>query len=394
MKIVLANKFYYRRGGDCIYTINLEDCLVKQGHEVAIFAMHHPESLKSRWSEYFPSEITFKPGLKMVEAVMRPFGTREVKSKFNRLLTDFKPDVVHLGNIHSQLSPVVAQIAHQHGIRVVWTMHDYKLLCPRYDCLRNGKQPCEECFTDKSQVMVNRCMKQSVVASYIAYREAMKWSLLKLEQYTDRFICPSQFMADKLIKGGMTADKISVLCNFINIDNLKADATRKNYYCYVGRLSPEKGLKSLVEAALQLPYRLKIVGEGPLHNELQAMIKDADHIELMGYKSWHEIKDIVAEARFMVLPSEWYENNPYSAIEALSMGTPVLGSRIGGIPELIETGMNGELYEPMNMSALKEKIDYMFTADYNYYDIANAAQQKFNAFNYYQKLMPIYKGKE
>lgn len=138
MRILLANKFYYRRGGDCVCTINTEELLKAHDHEVAVFAMQHPETLPCKWSKYFPSEIKFKPDLSILETVMRPFGSNEVKKKFIALLNNFKPDVVHLNNIHSQLSPIIAELAHQRGIRIIWTLHDYKLLCPRYDCLRNG----------------------------------------------------------------------------------------------------------------------------------------------------------------------------------------------------------------------------------------------------------------
>ena len=112
MKILLSNKFYYKRGGDCICTINLEELLKENGHEVAIFAMQHPNTLPTPWYKYFPSEVTFKPSLKMLEAFMRPFGTKEVRRKFEKLIADFKPDVVHLNNIHSQISPILAEIAH------------------------------------------------------------------------------------------------------------------------------------------------------------------------------------------------------------------------------------------------------------------------------------------
>lgn len=159
MKIVLVNKFYYRRGGDCIYMLNLEHLLKEHGHDVAVFAMGFPENLDTPWKKYFPSEVKFKPGPGMIEAFMRPFGTSEVKKKFTALLDDFQPDVVHLNNIHSQVSPVITEIAHSRGIRVVWTLHDYKLLCPRYDCLRNGEKVCEACFTDKHKVMEYKCMK-------------------------------------------------------------------------------------------------------------------------------------------------------------------------------------------------------------------------------------------
>ena len=141
MKILLANKFYYRRGGDCVHTLNLEQLLKAHGHEVAVFAMDYPENLKTQWSKYFPSEVKFKLGTGMIEALMRPFGTREVQRKFNALLNDFHPDVVHL-----QQHPIrnfrrsLQRWRNERGIKVVWTLHDYKLLCPRYDCLRNGKR--------------------------------------------------------------------------------------------------------------------------------------------------------------------------------------------------------------------------------------------------------------
>ena len=151
MRILLSNKFYYRRGGDCIYMLNLEQLLKTNGHDVAVFAMDYPENLDTPWKTYFPQEMG------KLMALTRPFGSSEVRKKFNRLLDDFKPDVVHLNNIHTQLSPVMAELAYRRGVRVVWTLHDYKLLCPRYDCLRDGREVCELCFTgDKGPCLANR----------------------------------------------------------------------------------------------------------------------------------------------------------------------------------------------------------------------------------------------
>lgn len=392
MKILLANKFYYRRGGDCVCTINLEELLKAHGHEVAIFAMQHPETLPTKWSKYFPSEVRFKPGPGMLEAFMRPFGTSEVKKKFTALLADFQPDVVHLNNIHSQLSPVIAELAHQRGIRVVWTLHDYKLLCPRYDCLRNGDTVCEACFTDKYKVLEYKCMKNSKVASFLSYREAMKWTRERLESCTDAFIGPSQFMCDKMRQGGYAVSKLHTLCNFIDVNKCRVPDYNKrcDYYCFIGRLSPEKGVKTLIETANGLPlHKLIIIGGGPLEAELKAMA--GKHIEFVGFKQWNDIKQLVGNARFSVIPSEWYENNPLSVIEAQCLGTPVLGARIGGIPELIEEGMNGMTFESYNVADLKTKIEAMFTCSFDYTTIAAASQQRYNAGNYYNEIMKIYK---
>ena len=393
MKIVLANKFYYRRGGDCIYMLTLEQLLKEQRHEVAVFAMDFPENLDTPWKKYFPKEVKFKPGPGMIEAFMRPFGTAEVKKKFTALLDDFQPDVVHLNNIHSQLSPVIAEIAHTRGIRVVWTLHDYKLLCPRYDCLRNGDEVCEACFTDKHKVLEYKCMKNSKLASFLSYREAKKWTRERLEACTDVFIGPSRFMYNKMVQGGFSPVKQRSLCNFIDAAKCKrSDYTeREDYYCFIGRLSPEKGAKTLIEAANRLPnHRLVVIGGGPLEDELKAMA--GKHIEFVGFKQWDEIKELAGKARFSVIPSEWYENNPLSVIEAECFGTPILGARIGGITELINEA-TGMTFESRNAADLQNKIEAMFNHEFDYNIIAAAAQKRYDASKYYNEIMKIYQSK-
>lgn len=388
MKILLSNKFYYRRGGDCIYMLNLEQLLKQHGHEVAVFAMGYPENIETPWSKYFPQNMS------KLMAFTRPFGSKEVKTKFNRLLEDFKSDVVHLNNIHTQLSPVMAELAHKRGIKVVWTLHDYKLLCPRYDCLRNGTDICELCFNgDKSNCKAYKCMKGSTLASLIGYKEAVAWNRERLEACTDVFVCPSHFMAEKMVQGGFDKKKLLTLCNFIDVDKCKKDDYNKeDFYCYVGRLSHEKGVHTLIEAAKKLPYKLVVVGGGPLSDELKAKAQGSkSKIEFVGYKQWDEIKTIVGKARFTVIPSEWFENNPLSVIEAQCLGTPVLGANIGGIPELIENGITGMSFESRNAGHLSQKIEEMWNHNFNYEEIAKASQAKYNSENYYKEIMSIYK---
>ncbi|MFR9542840.1 MAG: glycosyltransferase [Rikenellaceae bacterium] len=391
MRILLSNKFYYRRGGDCVCVINLEELLKSKGHEVAIFAMQHPENLSTPWSKYFPSEVKFQPSLGLIETFMRPFGTAEVKNKFTALLDDFRPDIVHLHNIHSQISPIIGEIAHNRGIRVVWTNHDYKLLCPRYDCLRNGVDTCEECFVDKHKVLDYKCMKNSLIGSILAYKEATTWSRERLERLTDAFIGPSQFMADKMAQGGFDKSNLHTICNFVNVDKTQRENYNKeDYYCFIGRLSHEKGIQTLIEAASKLPYKLKIIGGGPLADELSRITDSIANIEMMGYKQWDEIKEIVGNARFSVVPSEWYENNPMSVIESQCLGTPVLGANIGGIPELIEEGVSGMIFESRNPIDLYNKIEQMFVHNFDYQQVALAAQHNYSSEIHYNKLMSIY----
>ena len=197
-RVLIVNKFYYARGGDCVCTLNLEKLLKAQGWEVAVYAMKYPENLSSEWSSYFAEEISFSGGVgEKVRAAKRLLGYGDIKASFKKILEDFKPSIVHLQNIHSYLSPIIAKMAKDCGCRVVWTLHDYKLLCPSYSCLRDGK-PCELCFTDKSNVVKYRCMKNSMVASVLGYMEAVKWNKDWLERYVDAFVCHSAFMAQKM----------------------------------------------------------------------------------------------------------------------------------------------------------------------------------------------------
>ena len=132
MRVLLVNKFYYQRGGDCTAVFSTERLLREKGHDVAIFSMKHPDNVRSDYEKYFPEEVSFSSAgiTKGVSAAKRIFGTSEVFNKFKLLITDFKPDVVHMHNVHSHISPLVAKIAHENGIRVVWTLHDHKLICP------------------------------------------------------------------------------------------------------------------------------------------------------------------------------------------------------------------------------------------------------------------------
>ena len=194
-------------------------------------------------------------------------------------------------------------------------------------------------------------------------------------------------------QGGFSKEKLEVLCNFVDVEKCRRDSyVKEDYYCFVGRLSHEKGVSTLIDAAASLPYKLKVIGDGPLVEELQAKSRRLRaNIEFVGFKEWEEIKELVGKARFIVVPSEWYENNPLSVIEALCLGTPVLGARIGGIPELIEEGVAGMTFDSGNADDLTNKIGRMFSTSFNYAAIAEKASSSFGADGYYHKLMDLYK---
>jgi len=395
MKILLSNKFYYPRGGDCIYTIELEKLLKTKGHQVAIFSMQHPENLPTEYDKYFPSETIFSVANKQnfVETLLRPYGTQEVISLFLKLLNDFKPDVIHVNNIHTQLSPIIIRLSKEQNIPVVWTLHDYKLLCPASAFLKTNATICESCLAVPHSVVKNRCIKGSLPASLLGYWEAKKWNKDKLQLYTNTFIAPSLFLKEKMEQGGYLSSKIIQLYNFANDEKFEHVVIKKriNEVLFVGRLSVEKGVGTLCKAFQKVSNaKLIIIGDGPLKKKLSNEYA-SEKIQFMGFQSWETIKDKLSHSSFLVVPSQWYENNPLTIIESLSLGTPILGSRIGGIPELIENRINGMTFQAGDVMDLIIKINEMLNyKDWNYQQIQSDAYTKFSADNYYKQILKIY----
>lgn len=393
-RILLVNKFYYPRGGDCIQMMNLERLLKSKGHQVAVFSMQYPQNIESEYSHYFIPNVDFTGGLRgKMKASARIFGFGDVKAAFVKILDDFKPDIVHLHNIHSYISPLVAKLAKKRGCRVIWTLHDYKLACPSYSCLSKGK-PCEACWQDKTAVIKKRCMKKSRLASAFAYIESKVWNIKRLCRYTDVFICPSSFMAGMMSKAGIPDDKLVTLCNFIDDKKLVSltgvnKDEREDYYCYVGRISEEKGLRTLLKVASELPYTLKIAGTGPLLDGLRTEY-NSDNIVFLGHLDRTGVLRLLSKAKCSVIPSEWYDNNPLSIIESLSMGTPVIGANIGGIPELINVN-NGLLFSPSDCEDLRSKInEFFFNKKYDNNMVSEKALSLYNSDIYYNEIAKIY----
>lgn len=393
VRVLIVNKFYYNRGGDCVVAISLAKELQNRGYDVAVFTMDYPENIKGD-SIFTAPEVSFKGGIKgKLQFVGRMLGGAGVASSFKEVLKKFNPDIVHLHNIHSYLSPVVAQIAKAKGCRVFWTLHDSKLACPAYACLNHGKV-CELCFKDKTQVVRQRCVKGNLAASILAYIEALRWNKSVLVRSVDKFICPSDFMRQQMIKAGFPADKFTTICNFIDPVKLETlsqkDCTDKqDYYTYIGRLSEEKGIETLLKVAQELPYKLKVAGNGPQGEYLRSKYT-ADNIEYLGQLDAFAVSSLLEHARLLVIPSECYENNPLSVIESLCAGTPVIGARIGGIPELISPD-SGLTYTSGDCQDLSKCItSAMEHGVYDYAAIADRARRSFSADAHFEKLEKLY----
>ncbi|MBQ7691843.1 MAG: glycosyltransferase [Muribaculaceae bacterium] len=388
MRILIVNKFWYPRGGDCVVAMATAGLLRRMGHDVAVFTMAHPQNIAD------PHILGKAPQVELADRwryLRRMLGGMGVKPAFARVLDEFNPQVVHLHNVHSYLSPVVARLAREHGCRVLWTMHDYKLLCPAYTCLRNG-QPCIECVGRQSSVVCHRCMKHSVTASVAGMIEAKKWKINRLTDWVDTFVCPSEFMAQMLRRASVPSERVAVVPNFLPagraVDSPVA-LGRANYCCYVGRLSPEKGVETLLKAAAALPFTLRVAGDGPLLGELRSRYGHCRNIELLGRLDATHVAELLRLAQFSVMPSECLENFPMGVIESLCAGTPVVATRMGGIPELVNDSC-GLLVPPADPAALAEAMRQAWSRRWNHAAIARQASSRFHEQTHYRSLMGLY----
>lgn len=396
MKILLVNKFYYPRGGDCIVAMNTRYLLESEGHEVRVFAMSYPENINTEFNDSFAPKVNFSGGFgAKLAAMKRIFGKGDIVKSFKKVLSEFRPEVVHLHNIHSYLSPVVGELAHKFGAKVVWTLHDYKLICPSYSCrLPNGKN-CEECISGNLAVIKNKCMKGSALQSFIADVEARYWNKDRLAYFTDVFIAPSSFMSMKMRQGGFPKEKIAVICNFIDplkydkIKSVAVQAEREKSFCYIGRLSVEKGVETLIEAAVRANVRLNLAGDGPLREDLVKKYKKNKNIKFLGHLSANDTANLLMRSQASILPSECYENNPLGVIESLCAGTPVIGANIGGIPELIDKEC-GVVFESGNIEELSNILTNFDSQLYDNQIISEKSLNRFSAETHYKKLIEIY----
>lgn len=405
MDILQVNKFFRVVGGSERYMFECSRMLEEQGHRVFDFSMQHPENRPSPTSEYFVSNIEYENTSMAYKlstlgsTVGKTIYSFESKRKIEALLRARKPDLVHLHMISHQISPSILPVFRKHGIPVVQTCHEYKLVCPNYKLYIDRRHEiCERCLGGAYRHAVyHRCIKNSLSASALAAAAMYFHKAAQIyERNIDLFICPSRFMADKLAQGGIPESKIRHLPNFINVDAYTPCYESKGYALYMGRLSEEKGIMTLLKAMRQVAStRLVVVGEGPKREEIEAYI-DAHRIKnvsLVGYKGGDELKTVLRNAAFLVLPSEWYENSPMVILEAFASGKPVVAASIGGIPENIDDGETGFLYEPGNVRALVECINRMTGRSEICQIMGRKARRKVEALcnSHYAGLMALYR---
>jgi len=399
MRVLMINKFLYPNGGSETYIFKLGEYLEKQGHEVQYFGMEHKGRCVGNRVNAYTSDMDFHGGSKLAKLTY-PFKTiysSEARKKLGLVLDDFKPDVCHLNNFNYQLTPsIILKIVKwrkktKHDCKIVFTAHDYQLVCPNH-MLNNPNihENCEKCLGSHFiNCTKGKCIHGSTAKSVIGTLEAEFWKLNGAYKYIDTMICCSEFMKTKLDTNPLFAKKTVAMHNFIVKVEWK-DTPKKDYVLYFGRFSKEKGIGTLIKVCKELPeVPFIFAGTGPLEES----IKGIPNIKNVGFQKGAALERLIHEAKFSIYPSEWYENCPFSVMESQMYGTPVLGAKIGGIPELIQVGKTGELFDSGNAADLKSKIqklwnDKVLAAEYS----QNCKNINFDTIDaYYDKLMKIYK---
>ncbi len=395
MKILLVNKFLYPKGGSETYIFKLGEVLKKHGHSVEYFGLENEKNIVSNSADSYASHLDFNEGIKKnLKAPFRIIYSTEARRKIRRVLHAFNPDVVHLNNIQFHLTPSIILEIHKYrkeknqNLKIIYTAHDYQLVCPSHGLFDADINICEKCLDGNYfNCLKTKCMKNSRSKSLLATADAYLWKYIRAYDYVDKIVCPSEFLKGKLDTQKRFALKTVALHNFFDAEAV-ADTEKEDYILEFGHLSKDKGTLTLLEAAKKLPeYKFVFAGFGSAEEE----IKKVPNAEYVGFKTGDELKELIAKARVSVCPSEWYENCPFSVIESQIYGTPVVGSRLGGIPELIQEGKTGLLFEAGNSEELAEKIKQIIDNNENY--IRNCENVSFETSeSYYHKLMDIYRG--
>jgi glycosyltransferase involved in cell wall biosynthesis len=358
MRVILAHKYFRYLGGAEAFFFETGRVLKQNGHEVAYFSTVAEDNIESEFSSFFvePPEYVNGSLIKRSLGIGRMVYSSIAKNKFAALISEFKPDLIHVFAIHIHLSPSILEAAKEAGIPIVMSCNDYKHICPNYK-LYDGKELCESCQGGKFyNAIIKRCCKDSLVYSVASAIEAYVHEHLKVyDKLVSRYLFASEFMLNKTKE--FWPDK------HVEYGVLKNPFDPSKYHpvyegscaLYFGRIIDIKGVDHIIEAAKRIDVPIKIVGDGPDMAKLQeeVMRHKLSHVEFLGEIWGEELNEVLYEARFVIVPSLWYENFPYVIFQAFAAGKPVLGSNRGGIPELIGKD-RGILFEPNNSEELAD----------------------------------------
>lgn len=365
MKVLIVNKFLHPNGGSETYIFEIGKQLEKMGHAVEYFGMEHAGRIVGNRAGSYTADMDFHSG--NLQRLLYPFKiiySAEARKKIRAVLEDFSPDVVHLNNFNFQLTPSVLyeirkyERQKKHPVKIVYTAHDYQLVCPNHLLMRPADGAlCSLCLDGRvGNCMKHKCIHLSRAKSALGSLEGWLYRRLHVYRKIDRIICPSRFMEEKLCANADLNGRTVTLHNFGSPAGT-ACCGKGEYVLYFGRYCQEKGTKTLLEVCRRLPdIPFVFAGSGPLAEEVNRL----PNVENRGFLSGKELEETIGRARFSVFCSEWYENCPFAVMESQMHGTPVVASDLGGTPELIQDHKTGELYPGGDAVQLAQKIEKLW----------------------------------
>ncbi len=402
MNVLIINKFLHPNGGSETYIFKLGRQLTELGHQVQYFGMEHAGRCVGNRVDSYTTDMDFHGGSKLSKLTypLKTIYSREARKKLRLVLEDFRPDVCHVNNFNYQLTPsILLEIAAwrkktKKNCPIVYTAHDLQLVCPNHMCVNPGSNAiCEKCLGGHYlNCLKGKCIHGSTAKSAVGMAEAVYWKMRGVYKLIDTVICCSHFLKTKLDTYPALRDKTIGLHNFID-DVPWEKPEKQDYVLYFGRYSKEKGIETLLQVCKELPeIPFVFAGAGPLEEQVNSL----PNISNKGFQSGQALKDLIRGARFSIMPSEWYENCPFTVMESQQLGTPVLGADIGGIPELIKQNETGWLFPSGDKEALKAAVSELWS---NREKTEKAMAQCQNvAFDtlpqYTQKLLKLYAGEK
>lgn len=401
MKVLLVNKFFFHKGGAEGVFFDTARLLERYGHRIDFFSMAHPLNLPCADERYFTSYADYESRnlKKKISSSLKALYSFEAKQKIGRLIREKGGvDIAHIHNIYHQISPSILRELKKRGVPIVMSLHDFKLACATY-LMAGENGVCDACKNRKfHHCLLKKCANGSLTKSCLLTLEMfLHHHILRIYDLVDIFISPSEFHQSKLKEMGFKREIVH-LPNPIILDGLEpAFGWKDKSIVYFGRLSPEKGLFTLLEAMKKVPGAwLKIIGDGPMRNSLEEKAKKEGirNVSFLGYKSGEELQKEIKASMFTVFPSQIYENNPRAILESFALGKPVIGSNIGGIPELVKDKLTGLLFEPKDADGLNHKIKFLLDNPARIGEMGKNArglvESEYNCETHYRKLIQIY----
>jgi glycosyltransferase involved in cell wall biosynthesis len=360
--LIAINNYYYDRGGSEAIFFAHNRMFEELGWNVVPFSMQHSGNHATPWSKYFIDDLEMHGDYSLTQKLVRlpkVIYSFEARRRLGELLGRVRPDIAHAHNIYHHISPSILGLLKGRGIPTVLTLHDLKIACPAYNMLAPDGI-CERCKGGKVyNVVRNRCIGGSAAMSLVVMMEAVVHKLLgSYRRHVDCFVVPSRFYIDKFSEWGMPASLFRHVPNFVDVPRYEPRYEPGDAFLYFGRVIRQKGVATLIRAVAGARKKLLIAGTGPELEEMRALAAglNAD-VTFLGHLGGQQLRDVIGSCRAVVLPSEWYENAPVSLLEAYALGKPVIGARIGGIPELIRENETGVCFESGNVSSLQRALE-------------------------------------